>query len=121
MFREMKLNGRVMMMLIVIFFVAITSCTTIDKQIYHGYMMKGSVIDVYDSEIFLCVGKKDGATVGQDLEAYHIVRIRRAMPTYKREFARKVQITEIIDEHFAKAKVLSGKVEKHDIVELSTP
>jgi hypothetical protein len=121
MFRKMKLNDGLIVVSIIIILVTITACATIDKQIYHGYMMKGSVIDAYDSEIFLCIGKKDGATVGQELEAYHIVKIRSAMPTYKREFAGKVQITEIIDEHFAKAKVLSGKVVKDDIVELSAP
>jgi hypothetical protein len=30
----------------------------------------------------------------------------------------KVKITEIVDEHFAKAKVISGKAAKNDVVEL---
>jgi CRISPR/Cas system-associated protein endoribonuclease Cas2 len=121
MFRKMKLNDGFIVVSTVIILAAITACATIDKQIYHGYLMKGSVIDAYDSEIYLCIGKKDGATVGQELDAYHVVTVRRAMPTYKRVFAGKVQITEIIDEHFAKAKVLSGTVVKDDIVELSAP
>jgi hypothetical protein len=121
MFRKMKLNNGFIIVSIVIFLITIIACATIDKQIYHGYLMKGSVIDTYDSEIFICIGKKDGATVGQELDAYHIVKVTRARAGYKRVFAGKIQITEIIDEHFAKAKVLSGKVEKDDIVELSAP
>jgi CRISPR/Cas system-associated protein endoribonuclease Cas2 len=121
MFRKMKLNNGFIIVSIVIFLITIIACATIDKQIYHGYLMKGSVIDTYDSEIFICIGKKDGATVGQELDAYHIVKVTRARAGYKRVFAGKIQITEIIDEHFAKAKVLSGKVDKDDIVELSAP
>jgi CRISPR/Cas system-associated protein endoribonuclease Cas2 len=121
MFRKMKLNNGFIIVSIVIFLITIIACATIDKQIYHGYLMKGSVIDTYDSEIIICIGKKDGATVGQELDAYHIVKVTRARAGYKRVFAGKIQITEIIDEHFAKAKVLSGKVDKDDIVELSAP
>lgn len=118
---QMKLNDGLIVVSITLLLVTITACTTIDKQIYHGYLMKGSVIDAYDSEFFICIGKKDGAMVGQELDAYHIVKVTRARAGYKRVFAGKIQITEIIDEHFAQAKVLSGKVEKDDIVELSTP
>ena len=97
------------------------SCATISEKIYHGYYMKGSVIDVYDSEIYICIGKKDGATLGQELDAYHLVRVATARPRYKRVLTGKIQIVEIIDEHFAIAKVLSGTVVKDDIVELSSP
>ena len=121
MFRKMKRMTGSLLCRFAISLITITACSTIEKQIYHGYLMKGSVIDAYDSEIYICIGKKDGATVGQELDAYHLVKVTRARPGYKRVFAGKIQITEIIDEHFAKAKVLSGKVEKHDIVELSAP
>jgi hypothetical protein len=36
----------------------------------------------------------------------------------KREQISKVRITEVIDEHFAKAVVISGKAKEDDIVEL---
>jgi hypothetical protein len=121
MFSKMKRNDGFIVVSIVILLITITACATIEKQIYHGYLMKGSVIDAYDSEIFICIGKKDGATVGQELDAYHIVKVTRARAGYKRVFAGKIQITEIIDEHFAQAKVLSGKVEKDDIVEIIAP
>ncbi len=90
------------------------SCATV----YHGYLMKGSIVDASDSEVYLCIGSKDGAAVGQELNVYKIIRVTRARPTFRREYAGKVKITEIIDEHFAKATVISGKAEKDDIVEL---
>ena len=97
----------------VIFLMA--SCATV----YHGFLMKGSIIEASDSDVYLCIGAKDGATVGQELDVYKVVRVTRARPTFKRVHSGKIRITEIIDEHFAKATVISGKAEKDDIVELS--
>ena len=99
------------------------SCATFQQKVYHGIYMKGSILETYDSELYLCIGKKDGATVGQELEVYkiHMRTPPKAAPIFTRENTGKVKITEIIDEHFAKAKVISGKAEKNDIVELATP
>jgi hypothetical protein len=82
--------------------------------------MKGSIIEASDSDVYLCIGSKDGASVGQELDVYKILETKP--PTlFRREYTGKVRITEIIDEHFAKAKVISGKAEKNDIVELVRP
>ncbi len=100
-----------------------SSCGTI----YHRVFMKGSIIDTQDSEIYLCIGKKDGAKVGEELNVYKITTFaihRKPEPrikTFRREYTGKVRITEIIDEHFAKAVVISGKADTHDIVELPDP
>ncbi len=94
-----------------------SSCATV----YHGYLMKGSIIEASGSDVYLCIGSKDGAAVGQELDVYKIIRATRARPTFRRELTGKVKITEIIDEHFAKATVISGKAEKDDIVELVRP
>ncbi len=91
------------------------SCATV----YHGFLMKGSVIEASDSDVYLCIGSKDGAAVGQELDVYKVIQVTRARPTFRREYTGKVKITEIIDEHFAKATVISGKAEKNDIVELT--
>ncbi len=93
------------------------SCATV----YHGYLMKGSIIEASNSDVYLCIGSKDGASVGQELDVYKIIRVTRARPNFRREYTGKVKITEIIDEHFAKATVISGRAEKDDIVELVRP
>jgi hypothetical protein len=59
--------------------------------------------------------------VGQELEVYKIFQTRPKAALFRREHTGKVKITEIIDEHFAKATVISGKAEKNDIVELVRP
>lgn len=100
-----------------------SSCATL----YHRAIMRGSIIETSDSEIFLCIGKKDGASVGQELNVYKIVTYSfppKASPTltrFKREYTGMVKIIEIIDEHFAKAIVISGTADKNSIVELHDP
>ncbi len=112
-----KIGLRSAVSLILATFVAFLmfSCATF----YHGVLMKGSIIEASDSDVYLCIGSKDGAAVGQELDVYKVIRVRRATPTFKRVFSGRVKITEIIDEHFARATVISGKAEKDDIVELS--
>lgn len=96
-----------------------SSCATI----YHRYIMKGSIVEASGPDIYLCIGSRDGASVGQELDVYKIVKeiIDKTKGTaiFRRELTGKVRITEIIDDHFAKARVISGKAEENDIVELT--
>ena len=113
--RKLGLIAGLLMLAVVIAFL-ISSCATI----YHGYFMRGSIIEAYDSDVYLCIGSKDGATVGQELDVHKIISVSTGKrPTFERIHTGKVRITEIIDVHFAKAKVISGKAEKHNIVELA--
>ncbi len=92
------------------------SCATV----YHGFLMKGSIIEASDSDVYLCIGSKDGASVGQELNVYKVITVTKARSSFKRVHTGKVRITQIIDEHFAKATVISEKAEKNDIVELTS-
>ena len=115
--RKISLKGAVPLILSILVIFLMFSCATV----YHGYLMKGSIIEASNSDVYLCIGSKDGATVGQELDVYKVIRVTRARPTFKREHTGKVKITEITHEHFAKATVISGKAEKDDIVELVRP
>jgi len=109
MYRKISLKSVVSLILATFVIFLMFSCATV----YHGFLMKGSIIEASDSDVYLCIGSKDGASVGQELDVYKI----KARP-FRRVHTGKVKITEIIDEHFAKATVISGKAEKNDIVEL---
>jgi len=113
--RKISLRSEVSLVLATFIIFLMFSCATV----YHGYLMKGSIIEASNSDVYLCIGSKDGATVGQELDVYKIFAVTRARPTFRREYSGKVKITEIIDEHFAKATVISGKAERDDIVELT--
>lgn len=116
-------NGKrlllVVMMMVGLFM--LVSCTASQQQkIHHGFFMKGSIIHTTDDGVYLCIGSKDGAVVGQELDVYKITFTGQPKaPSFKREKTGKVKITEIVDEHFATAAVISGKAEKNDIVELT--
>jgi hypothetical protein len=96
--------------------------------------MRGSIVDISGSHVYLCIGSNDGAAVGQELHVYKIVQTSTSStgqiaregrvprnPVYSKQFTGKVKIIEIVDEHFAKAEVISGKAELNDVVELVTP
>jgi hypothetical protein len=106
------------LMMVGLFMVA--SCTATQQQkVYHNVYMKGSIIHTTDDGVYLCIGSKDGASIGQELDVYKITFTGQPKaPSFKREKIGKVKIIEIVDEHFATAKIISGKADKNDIVEL---
>ncbi len=93
-----------------------------DPSIYHRYLMKGSIVEVSDGSVYLCIGTHDGAAKGQELDVVRVSRASgggpKAPPTFKRQTVGRVRIDEVVDEHFARATVISGSAEKGDIVEL---
>ena len=117
MFRKVGIENAVSLILAIFIAFLMFSCAAV----YHGLLMKGSIIEASDSEVYLCIGSKDGASVGQELDVYKVIRVTRARPTFRREHTGKVRIIEIVDEHFARATVIFGKAEKDDIVELVRP
>jgi hypothetical protein len=86
---------------------------------------EGSIIEVSGDEIYLCIGTKDGAAVGQELTVYKVASKPRSQkdpsPSFTREHTGKVRITEVLDEHFARAVIISGKADANSIVELTKP
>ena len=103
---------------IILFFI-ITSCATFETA-RHKYIMRGQILEATDEGVYLCIGSADGAEVGQELKVYKFVKIplRPKQPNYKREETGTVKITEIVDEHYAKAKILTGEAKENYIVEL---
>jgi len=119
MYRKISLKSAVSLILATFVIFLTFSCATMGQKVYHGFLIKGSIIEASDSEVYLCIGSKDGASVGQELDVYKIIKTKSKVTPFKRVHTGKVKITEIVDEHFAKATVISGKAEKNDIVELT--
>lgn len=101
----------------------LAGCSTMQGA-QHKYLMRGQVLEASAGAVYLCIGTADGAKKGQHLSVYRFVR--RAGPpssksnasTFKREKTGAVEITEIVDEHYARARVLSGDVGEGNMVEL---
>lgn len=104
-----------------IFVVALAGCATLETA-GHKYIMRGQILEMSGDTAYLCIGSADGATVGQELTVYKFVRTgslsSKTSLRYKRELTGKVKITEIVDEHMANAKIISGEARENYIVEL---
>lgn len=89
----------------------------------HKYLMRVQVLEASSGTVYLCVGTADGAKKGHQLSADHYVPGRTpgsktSGPTFTREKTGTVEIIEIVDDHYARAKVLSGDVEEGNLVQL---
>ena len=88
----------------------------------HEYMMRGQILEIETGNVVVCVGKKDGAEVGQVLDVVRHVpaspHAKNAGPRFRREDVGTVKITSLFDEHYATAKVVKGSPKVNDTVEL---
>ncbi len=111
-----------MVALLAISVAAIGAAPSSAESTYHKYLMKGSIIESSEEGIYLCIGTADGAKTGQVLDVVRTSRATSGAPKggakFKREKVGAVEILEVVDEHFARAKKLSGEANVGDLVEL---
>ena len=96
-----------------------TACA--NSPIYHDTFMLGQVVEVNNQEVVLCIGNNDEKLQGKTLSVHRVVYITDSSSEgedlYRREYVGEVQIGDVIDKHFARARINSGMIKKHDIVE----
>lgn len=113
-----------MLVLLAMVVAAFSAAPVTAASAYHKYVMKGSIIEVSDEGIYLCIGTEDGAEPGQVLDVMRISRDTSGAPKggakFKREKVGEVEILQVVDEHFARAKKVSGEATVSDMVELET-
>lgn len=102
--------------------IALAGC--LPDSVRHGWIMRGQVLALDNGVATVCVGTRDGAKVGQVLEVQHITvqptsNPHAAGPTISRTEAGRVRITELFDEHYARAQVVAGNPAVNDVVELT--
>lgn len=118
----MRKTGMVNVFLAVLF-IAVAGCATM-QSVEHKYFMKGQVLDVSDGEAYICIGSAEGAKAGQEFSVYRYIRLaygssKQKSPSYKRETVGSVKIIQVVDEHYAKASVISGNIQVNDVAELA--
>lgn len=115
------MKSNFIIMTLTIFVLSImTSCATVET-VRHNYIMRGQVIEATNEGVYLCIGSADGAEVGQEFKVFKYIIMpatKSLRPDHRREETGMVKITEIVDEHYAKAKILRGEVKENYIVEL---
>lgn len=103
-------------LLIAILFVSACSST----QFYHQNIMRGQVVGINGKEAVVCIGARDGAKVGQELQVYRYnwePVIEEGEGRYTVEKIGAVVVKSVVDDHFAKVAITSGDVKKSDMVE----
>lgn len=105
----------------ILMFSLTSGCTTFETA-KHKYIMRGQILESTDEGIYLCIGSADGAEVGQEYKVYKFVRTaetKSMQPNYKKKETGTVKITDIVDEHYAKARILTGEAKENYVVELN--
>lgn len=106
-------NNSVGLLLLLIAVLMISTYATAQTGL-HSNLMKGSIIEMQDYNIYICIGSRDGAKVGQELDIYVGAKpmIYKGPPSFERKHMGNIRIVETLDEHFARAILISGKAER---------
>ncbi|PKN61724.1 MAG: hypothetical protein CVU57_28165 [Deltaproteobacteria bacterium HGW-Deltaproteobacteria-15] len=84
--------------------------------------MRGQVLEVTGGEAYICIGTAEGGKAGQEYAVYRFVKSmagpQKQAQVFTRQTVGEVRITEVVDEHYAKARVLKGDVRVNDVVQL---
>ncbi|MGE4304994.1 hypothetical protein SAMN02927924_03794 [Sphingobium faniae] len=94
------------------------------QGIGHTLFMRGMIVDTDKDGTVVCIGKADGAEVGQTLEVYRVVQhpgpasSKGNATPFHRQRVGEVRIDHVYDDHFARVSVTQGRPAKNDIVEL---
>jgi hypothetical protein len=120
--REKTMKGNYILgVVLAISIIALAGCASLGS-VGHKYIMRGQILEAAGTDVYLCIGSKDGAKVGQEFAVYRFVREispnPKLPPRFRKEEKGTVKITEIVDEHYAKAKVVAGEAKVNDVVEL---
>ena len=108
--------------LLITWLLVMSGCASLQKA-EHEYVMRGQVLEVAGNSAYICIGKADGAQLGQEFTVYRFVKAgyltpKNQTPYFKKERAGKVKIEEIVHDHYSNANILTGSIKVNDIVEL---
>lgn len=83
---------------------------------------RGQVVSVDGDQAVLCIDSTDDTQVGKVLkvsQVKHEEKIESEADTYTLQDVGTIEITSIINEHFARGHILHGGAEQNDVVESS--
>jgi len=100
----------------------LSNSPVIAANIRHAFFMRGSIVAEDATGTVVCVGKEDGAKVGQVLTVYRVNILggpqKGPGPAYRRDLIGHVRLDHLVEGHFAHVSVVDGKPAVNDIVEL---
>jgi hypothetical protein len=99
------------------------------RTAHHKYVMRGTILMTTGNEVYLCIGSRDGAQVGQKFDVYKLVAEGANQPgkggvsgpKFRKDKTGTIKITQIVNEHFARADIIYGTAQKDYVAELEFP
>lgn len=105
----------------VLLFMGIFLASCSNTPFYHKNFMRGQVVEQSANRTLICIGSKHGAQIGQKLTVIRFheeIAVYEGDDPYTTEKVGTVQITNVINDHFAHVKLISGEIKERDMVEL---
>lgn len=91
------------------------------QGIAHTFFMRGSIVAADRDGTIVCIGRADGAKVGQTLDVYQVTtNPGPSKGVFRRELVGHVTVEQVFDDHFASVRVADGRAALNDIVELTS-
>jgi hypothetical protein len=91
------------------------------ESIVHEKPMRGQIVQVQDDQVVLCIGSEDGAEAGMQFNVFEVVyqgAITEGNDNYKLAQVGEIEISSIINGHFARGRVIQGSVMPNNVAEL---
>ncbi len=91
------------------------------SSMYHKTLMKGQVVKVNEEEVVVCIGSREGAKVNDEFRVMRSIFrtdvVEDGESDYELVEVGRVEIVDVVDEHYAVAKVVDGDIQLHDVAE----
>jgi hypothetical protein len=111
--------GRICKNSLVLLFIGLLSGCA-GNGFYHDYVMSGQVVEASKDQVVLCVGGESAAKVGMEFSVYEVIytgSMNDGTDSYNLNKVGAVEIESIIDEHFARARIVDGNIKKYNLVQ----
>lgn len=91
------------------------------SSMYHKALMKGQVVKVNDGEVVMCIGSREGAKAKDEFRVmrstFRTDVVEDGESDYELVEVGRVEIVDVVDDHYAVAKVVTGDIQIHDVAE----
>ena len=90
------------------------------STMYHDSMMRGQVVQVQDDQVVVCIGTSN-IEPGTDFDVFEVIyegTIMEGTDSYRLEKVGTITLQSVVDDHFARGRITSGSVERHNEIEL---
>lgn len=91
------------------------------SQIYHKAVMRGQIVAVDEDQVTICIGRQQGAKTGDEFRVKRSVFRQGVVEDGESDFelveVGRIKVSRVIDDHYARAKVINGSIKLNDIGE----